>query len=131
MRSHGVPAFPDPNSASSSGTGDSGLGIDGYTFNVPAYVNPQAPAFASAQKACSGLLGGGGSGSGPPPGAVARARRAAVAHAQCMREHGVPDFPDPRFSGSAEGITVSSGAPGMNPQSPAFQRAQKDCQGPS
>jgi hypothetical protein len=60
---------------------------------------------------------------------------------QCMRAHGVPDFPDPGTNG---GIVIhgdtggatgpagssASGPPGdLNPNSPAFQKAQKACGG--
>ena len=47
MRSHGVPNFPDPS--------------PGGPSVIPNWINPQAPAFLSAQKACSKFLGGGGS----------------------------------------------------------------------
>jgi len=46
-----------------------------------------------------------------------------------MREHGVPNYPDPTFTGNAHGITVSSGGTGINPRSPAFQQAEKICGG--
>jgi hypothetical protein len=54
-----------------------------------------------------------------------------------MREHGVPNYPDPTITGNGNGhghghgITTSSGGPGagINPQSPAFQQAQKICGG--
>lgn len=42
-----------------------------------------------------------------------------VSFAQCMRKHGVSNYPDPG-SGSISGA-------GINPQSPAFQAAQKAC----
>jgi hypothetical protein len=46
-----------------------------------------------------------------------------IAFADCMRAHGVPNFPDP---GSGGGIQLSSDS-GINPASPAFQDAQKAC----
>ena len=52
-----------------------------------------------------------------------------VTWAKCMRSHGLPDFPDPTFT--AHGIRMAiRGGPGsdLNPQSPAFQAAQKACQ---
>lgn len=39
----------------------------------------------------------------------------------CMRAHGVSNFPDPSAGG---GISLG---PGLNPQSPSFQAAQKAC----
>jgi hypothetical protein len=42
----------------------------------------------------------------------------ALAFAQCMRKHGVPNYPDPNGSGQLGGV---------NPQSPTFQAAANDC----
>jgi hypothetical protein len=123
MRSHGVPEFPDP----STTQGPNAFGIDGYNFNLPANLSTQSPAYESASKACSNLINGGAGAAARNPALVAKARQAALAHAQCMREHGVPSFPDPTFSSSGQGITVSSGGPGTNSRSPAFQQAQKIC----
>jgi hypothetical protein len=49
-----------------------------------------------------------------------------LAYAQCMRAHGVPDFPDP----NAQGGFAFAGGPksDLNPNSPAFQQANEDCQ---
>lgn len=47
---------------------------------------------------------------------------AGIRVANCMRSHGVPNFPDPSHGGG--GIQLG---PGINPQSPAFQAAQKIC----
>jgi hypothetical protein len=125
MRSHGVTGFPDP----STTQGPNAMGIDGFNFNLPAGMNLQTPVAESAQKVCSGLIAGSG-GHPPNPAFMARARRAALAHAQCMREHGVPNFPDPTFSADGGGVTISSGGRGgIDPRSPAFQQAQRACQG--
>lgn len=126
MRSHDVPNFPDP---STDQSGDNGFGVDGYNFNLPDNLNTQAPAYESAEKHCQGLIGfGGDGGPGRNPALVARARRAALAHAQCMREHGVPNFPDPTVTSNGGAIVQGSGSSGVNPRSPAFQQAQKICQ---
>jgi hypothetical protein len=95
MRSHRVPGFPDP---STSQSGDNSFGVDGYNFNLPANLNTQARAYQSAEKQCQGLIGFGGGGPARNPAIVAKARQAALAHAQCMRQHGVPNFPDPTVS---------------------------------
>jgi hypothetical protein len=50
---------------------------------------------------------------------------AAIANAQCMRKHGVPNFPDPTFSGG----DLNAGLAGLNPESPAFKRAAAACGG--
>jgi hypothetical protein len=60
---------------------------------------------------------------------TARSDRAASAFAQslkfsdCMRSHGVTNFPDP---GSGGGIHIQAGS-GVNPASPAFDQAQSAC----
>ncbi|MGB8876297.1 MAG: hypothetical protein WCD11_08270 [Solirubrobacteraceae bacterium] len=124
MRSHGVSGFPDP----SASQGPNSFGIDGYNFNLPSNLSLQSPAYVSANKVCGNTIGGGGGGPTQNPAFVAKARRAALAHAVCMRQHGVSSFPDPTFSSDGGGIAVSSGGPGMNPRSPAFQQAQRICQ---
>ena len=122
MRSHGVPSFPDPTTGPE---GPNSFGIDGYIFNLPANLDTQSPAYETANQNCQKLIQNAGGGFHPLP---EKAREAAFAHARCMRAQGVPNFPDPVVSTSDGGISVRSGGPGMNPQSPAFQHAQKVCQ---
>jgi hypothetical protein len=57
---------------------------------------------------------------GPQSPAVASAF---LKFANCMRSHGVPNFPDP---GSGRGIDISPGS-GIDPASPAYQSAQSGC----
>ncbi|MDE3134736.1 MAG: hypothetical protein KGL15_11770 [Acidobacteriota bacterium] len=49
------------------------------------------------------------------------AGNAMLAISKCMRAHGVTNFPDP----SGHGINI--GGTGINPRSPAFQKAQSTC----
>ena len=122
MRDHGVSGFPDPSTTQS---GENGFGIDGYNFNLPSNMNTQSPAYESAAKTCGKQVGV-GPGSGGGHGIPAAAKEAALKHAECMRTHGVPNYPDPTFSNG--GITQrSSAGSGANPRSPAFQQAEKDC----
>jgi hypothetical protein len=118
MRSHGVPNFPDPR--------------PGGPSVIPNWINPQAPAFKSAQKACAQFVGGGGS---PAVGSESE-RLALLSLAKCMRSHGFPGFPDPTTSpppapppGSHTGHAV--GIDGVYlvfpPQSPALKRAAAAC----
>jgi len=51
-------------------------------------------------------------------------RAAALKFSQCMRDHGITNFPDPDANG---GIAISGG-PGMDPTSQTFQDAQNACQ---
>ncbi len=47
----------------------------------------------------------------------------AIAFANCMRSHGVPNFPDPSGGG---GIHIEAGS-GINPFSPSFEAARASC----
>jgi hypothetical protein len=114
MRSHGVPNFPDPSSGGGfsvvASPGSSNLTIDGVAFG--------GPAFESAVKTCK-LLGGGTS---PPP-LSASQKQKRLAFAQCMRTHGVPNYPDPTFRPISERKLLSA----LNTSSPAFQKANRAC----
>ena len=50
-------------------------------------------------------------------------REAALAHARCMREHGI-DMPDPQVDGG--GVRIEPGS--IDPQDPEFRKAQKECE---
>ena len=78
MRAHGVPNLPDP-SCGGGGFNPDSIGI-----------NPQSPAFESAQQTCFKLLPGGGPGAHP-----AQAMAQALLVSKCMRRHRVSGFPDP------------------------------------
>jgi hypothetical protein len=85
MHLHGVPDFPDPNSS----------GEIPKSEVIPLVSSPQ---FAGAQTACGHLFGG----PGKPQETVQqkRARLAAgLAFANCMRNHGFQNFPDPTTQG--------------------------------
>ena len=114
MRAHGVPKFPDANS-----TG--GIAIDANSG-----VDPSSPQFQAAQKACQKLAPNGGK----PPSAAeqAKAQEQALKFSACMRAHGVPNFPDPKFSGGMTQISIDAKNGGIDPSSPIFQSAQKTCQ---
>lgn len=55
---------------------------------------------------------------------TASARSEALAYSQCMRSHGVANFPDPNADGQVK-IASSSG---INFYSPAFEAAESACQ---
>jgi hypothetical protein len=125
MRAHGVSGFPDPSTTETPNS----FGIDGYNFDLPSTTNTQSPAYESADKTCQSALGSGTSSGGLNAAFVAKARTRALAHAVCMRAHGVPNFPDPVITVNGRGISQASGGAGINPQSAAFQQAQKICGG--
>ena len=56
-----------------------------------------------------------------------RMKATALAFAACMRAHGVPGYPDPKFSNG--GVSQGYGRrDGIDPSSPIFQSAQRACQ---
>jgi hypothetical protein len=124
MRTLGVPEFPEPNSE-----GDLQLSSGDHNGHVTG-INPQSSRFQAAQKACAKLAPNGGK--PPSPAQQAKAQESALKFSQCMRTHGVPDFPDPEFhSGGGIGIRIGGkkGNPGaIEPNSPQFKSAQKTCQ---
>jgi len=106
MRSHGVPDFPDPTVQN---------GSVGFSITAGDGVDQNSPQYQSARQACSSLRGGGTANSGS--GNLAKELK----FAQCMRSHGVPDFPDPNKNGGFSGTST------VNPSSPTFQKAQSTC----
>jgi hypothetical protein len=134
MRSHGVPDFPDPSSGNGGGSsiqqssngGATSITVDGHQLNV------SGPAFQKAMQTCQSLQP-----HGPPiSGAqLAKLQKGALKMAECMRSHGVPNFPDPtvgtgpdgRGVGIRIGAKAAGGGGGLQPNSPAFQAAQKVC----
>jgi hypothetical protein len=116
MRGHGVPNFPDPDSKGrieiTSGKSASGQ---------PTGVDVNSPQFKRAQKACQKLLPNGGR---PSAAQQAKEQQAALKFAQCMRSHGVPNFPDPKAGGA---LTVGKKT-GVDPNTPQFKAAAQTCQ---
>ena len=109
MRSNGVPTFPDPDrSGAIPKVGLSQLGVSSSRFQA-------------AQSACNHLLPNGGR----PPSQAQRqsVKTLALAFSQCVRAHGVPNFPDPDSSGRIpDPATV-----GIDQGSPKFEAANQAC----
>jgi hypothetical protein len=121
VRSHGVPNFPDPKS-----NGNGGMLIRSTPGSTEVNgVQVNGPAFQSAMQACRSKLPNGGH---PQPLSASR-RKAMLQFSQCMRSHGLTNFPDPTFSGGGVQIGLSRQS-GIDPRSPAFQAAQKACGSP-
>jgi hypothetical protein len=123
MRANGVSGFPDPREGPNGGgvgfpgglmvTAGGSMVVMGIPFGGPALVH--------AEKVCKEYLPPGG-----PGATVSESQRlAAIAHAACMRKHGLPNFPDPKFDRS--GGPVLQLGPGLNPQSPAVKQAAAAC----
>ncbi|MBJ7330270.1 MAG: hypothetical protein JHC95_10255 [Solirubrobacteraceae bacterium] len=83
MRDNGVGAFPDPDAS-----GD--LTIDGVLNGSS--IDPDGAAWKQAIAACKDLQPAGFTGPGKRS---AEEQKATLTFAQCMRENGVRDFPDP------------------------------------
>jgi hypothetical protein len=103
MRDNGVPDFPDP-------------GPDGR-FSGQAHEQQDDPKFRAAIEKCRDLAPGGEHENTGDPAFVDQMRD----YAQCMRDNGVPDFPDPDADGRFRGR-------GHEQQSdPTFRAAMETC----
>ncbi|MFJ2833645.1 hypothetical protein ACIPC1_39910 [Streptomyces sp. NPDC087263] len=104
MRENGLPEFEDPKPGEGMGAG----------------IDPQSPEFQKAEAACKQYMPAppeveGGSG----PGDVWPTEDK-LKYAKCMRENGVPSFPDPDEDG---GFKLE-----VDPNTPQFQTAEKACE---
>ncbi|HEY2542770.1 MAG TPA: hypothetical protein VGH92_06915 [Gaiellaceae bacterium] len=100
MRTNGVRAFPDPDASDA-------LTIDALNGSS---VDPSSPVFKQALSACKDLEPAGFTGLKRSP----ALQKVALEFAQCIRENGVPDFPDPAPDGPLVDTNriPSSGTPG-------------------
>ncbi|MFF4760310.1 hypothetical protein [Streptomyces sp. NPDC001292] len=105
MRENGVSNFPDPNAQ--------GL------LNIDGSVDMKSSQAQAADKKCKELLP---AVNATPPAGV---HEASLAYSKCMRENGVPKFPDPNAEG---GLDINGDTLGVDPQGPAFKAADKKCQ---
>lgn len=108
MRSHGLPGFPDPTAVPGGGV---------HLNVLPAMAT--SAAFAAASRSCRSLQ--------PAPTPPSAAQLAPIvkhllAFAGCMREHGVPNFPDP----TSQGVFHFNGL-GIDRNSPTVLAAVKAC----
>jgi hypothetical protein len=111
MRAHGVPDFPDPGTAGS------------HVAEVLPQSDLGSPVFQAAAKTCRKY--GSGLGLTPHPLSAAQRRRL-IAFSQCMRTHGVPNFPDPTFPASG-GARLGAPPSSIGAGTPAFTRAMTAC----
>lgn len=134
MRANGVPNFPDPKPGG------------GFDLSAATGLDPAAPAFRAAQSKCQKLMAGGAVGGPLIPGATTHPSPQTLAKlvriAQCMRQHGIKDFPDPRTSipsnPASSGIREVTDFDGvillfpdtMNLQAPAYRQALTACGAP-
>jgi hypothetical protein len=115
MRDNGVRKFPDPDASG-------GLTIDGVLNGSS--LDPGAPAWKKAIAACKDL---------EPAGFTGHRRSAqqqafALRFAQCMRDNGVKDFPDPTNDGPLIDTNRIPSAAGRGAlHIPGFQAAVQTC----
>jgi hypothetical protein len=115
MRDNGVKEFPDPDASGE-------LTIDGIVNGSS--LDTSTPAWETAIAACKDLQ---------PPGFTGHKRSAeqqdyALRFAQCMRENGVEDFPDPTPDGPLIDTTRIPSAAGRGASAiPGFKAAQEKC----
>jgi hypothetical protein len=112
MRAHGVAEFPDPS--------------EGHILFHPGGaggLHPDSPQFQAAAKTCRKLLPNGGE---PTPQQRAEIQERALKFSDCMRSHGLPNFPTPTFEGGGVRLGLKAHT-GVDPRSPQFQAAQKAC----
>jgi len=113
MRSHGVPDFPDPDSSGNFNLDNDSVSsqetaanqVCNHLLNVGAQLNA-----AQTQHALSQL----------------------VKYAQCMRAHGVPNFPDPQITNGGVGVpggfTFDTSGRNLGQKSRQYQSAARACQ---
>lgn len=115
MRANGVSAFPDP---SASGAFTIDQAVNGSS------LDPSSAAFKQAMSACKNLEPPGFTGGKVTP----QQRTARLKFAQCIRNNGVPDFPDPTANGPLIDTNRIPSLAGKDPRSdPGFQAALQKC----
>jgi hypothetical protein len=100
MRENGVEKFPDPD------------GDGSQMIKKSSGIDPESPEFEKAMEACKDLSPQAEKSKDGKPADLAKAR----VWAQCVRGHGVPEFPDPEIDGDTAvvdmtGVPDHEGAP--------------------
>jgi hypothetical protein len=108
MRDNGVPKYPDPDANGGGGVDLNQLGVDKAKVDA-------------AQEKCKQYAPNGGVPRTPDAQQVERMRQ----YARCMRENGVPKFPDPDANG---GLALDANKLGMDPLGPKMKAAERACQ---
>jgi hypothetical protein len=105
MREHGITWFPDP--------------VAGK-MQVAVPKGTDQKKMEAAQEACKKFMPNGGEAPKPSAEDLERVRNMA----KCMRENGVPNFPDPAPDGE---LSIDSSKLGTGPGDPTFDKAEKAC----
>jgi hypothetical protein len=105
MREHGLSWFPDPSNGKMS-------------VAIPQGTDMKK--VEAAQEACKQYMPNGGNAPKPSAEELQQARDMA----KCMRENGIPNFPDPNPDG---GMMIDAGKLGTGPGDPTWDKAEKAC----
>ena len=89
----------------------------------PGVPGPGSPQDLAAERDCKSLVPKGGLPTRPTAAQKEQALALLLRYAECIRAHGVPNFPDP----TSQGLRISPSS-GIDLNSPAFLGAQKSCQ---
>ncbi len=117
MRSNGVPRYPDPSSSNELPNGLTKVSVQ--------QLGVSSSQFQVAERACAHLLPNGGQ---TTPAASAQLLSKTVRFSQCMRSHGVPNWPDPIIGPDGSPSFNLIGLRGIPDQgSPQFQSAVHAC----
>lgn len=108
MRSHGVTNYADPTPGKSVGIGQSG-------------IDTNSPTYQAAASACQKYQPTTGNNANQGPNSQVQSQQ--LKFAECMRKHGVPNFPEGNSGGGQQSITNY----GIDPNSPTFQAANRAC----
>jgi len=106
MREHGLTWFPDPQ------------GGGGIQIKIPPGTDKSK--VDAAMAACKQFMPNGGAPEKPDAAVLEQLRK----FAQCMRDHGVTNFPDPKADGQ---LQLDAGKLGIGPGQPKFDAAQQAC----
>ena len=112
MRSHGVSNFPDPSPGGGQLNAISAAGI-----------NTQSPTYQAAEHACEKYTPA----ANMTPAQSAAENTKGLKFSQCMRSHGVPNFPDP-ITGPTGGQAINLRGSGIDQNRPTYQAANQACQ---
>jgi hypothetical protein len=111
MRSHRVPNWPDPNSS----------GVFDKSKLTSQQLGASSSQVQAAQSACQHLLPN--RSSRPNAARVEQIKAQALEFSQCVRNHGVPNFPDP----GSDARIPDPASVGINQGSPKFEAANQTC----
>jgi hypothetical protein len=92
---------------------------------APGLPGPGSPQAVAAERDCKSVLPKGGLPARPTAAQNARALAQLLRYAECIRAHGVPNFPDP----TSQGLRFSPSSGILN--SPQFLAAEKSCRSQS